>query len=363
MNKIKAEIIADSICNDNRITTFILTYPRCIHGELLTHRIFSRNSASSRAIPFEKMAQMVRTDPFIPLFWQKNHTGMQGTEYFTDNENEISHLKNAWLLARDNALNTALYLNRCFENEDGSIEGVTKQLTNRLLEPFMYHTSLVTATEFDNFFELRCPQYKINNKIFKSKKDARIYAQEEFGVIHPDTTIGWQKINQSQTEIHLQLLAEAMWDARNESIPSVLQPGEWHIPFGNDIKDNEALGAGRYIAEKNNDHTWGDQISIMNKVKIATARCARISYKNHEGKIDYKKDIELHDKLLENKHFSTFEHSARVMTEQELTQFQKVYPRIIDKKITNYFVDIQDGWCNNFKGFIQYRYLIENNII
>ena len=72
MKKISAEIVADSVNeHGNRITTMLLTYPRFIHGEVLTHRMFSRNSASSRAIPFEKMYKMVAEDPFIPIAWQK----------------------------------------------------------------------------------------------------------------------------------------------------------------------------------------------------------------------------------------------------------------------------------------------------
>ena len=82
MNKIEAKIVADSVNKQgNRITTFLLTYPRFIHSELMTHRMFSRNSASSRAIPFEKMVKMVEEDPFIPIAWQKHHSGMQGSEY------------------------------------------------------------------------------------------------------------------------------------------------------------------------------------------------------------------------------------------------------------------------------------------
>ena len=87
MKKIEAKIIADSINQQgDRITTYLLTFPRFILAELNTHRMFSRNSASSRAIPFEKMVKMVQEDPFIPIAWQKDHKGMQGTEYFT-NEN------------------------------------------------------------------------------------------------------------------------------------------------------------------------------------------------------------------------------------------------------------------------------------
>src|SRR6185369_7117160 len=89
---IKAEIVADSINEKgNRITSFIVTFPRIILAEKNTHRVFSRNSASSRAIPFPKMVKSVRENPFIPIAWQKDHKGMQGTEYFSKEEKfEIS---------------------------------------------------------------------------------------------------------------------------------------------------------------------------------------------------------------------------------------------------------------------------------
>ena len=160
MKKIEAKIVADSICNGNRITSYILTYPRFIHAELMTHRMFSRNSASSRAIPFEKMVKMVEEDPFIPIAWQKDHKGMQGTEYFTDSE-EIEELNQSQRFLAAKASYRAKYMHD---------KGVTKQLCNRYLEPFMWHTVLVTATEWDNFFELRMPCYEIDLDTLESLK-------------------------------------------------------------------------------------------------------------------------------------------------------------------------------------------------
>ena len=169
--RITAAIVADSINQQgNRITTFLLTYPRFIHSELMTHRMFSRNSASSRAIPFEKMVKDVEEDPFIPIAWQKTHKGMQGTEYWIDDDtvtvdegdeyerytkiySATEHFITEWLEARDLAIAQSYELNRL---------GVTKQLCNRLLEPYMWHTVLVTATEFSNFFDLRMPKYELD---------------------------------------------------------------------------------------------------------------------------------------------------------------------------------------------------------
>jgi len=220
---ISAKIICDSLSpQGHRITTFELVFPRFILAELNTHRLFSKNSASSRAIPFNKMVKAVQDNPFIPIAWQKEHKGMQGTEYFTDEE-DINTAKEQWLYACDYALRLADNLNRV---------GVTKQLCNRLLEPFMHHKVLLTATEFDNFFDLRCPQYEHPNNpgiFYKSLKD--------FSKKH--ITMGWLdykyeqrfKINKGQSEIHMMQLAECMYDAMNESVPKQLKPGEYHIPY------------------------------------------------------------------------------------------------------------------------------------
>src|SRR5574344_280154 len=98
MKKIEAKIIADSISpQGDRITTYLLTFPRFILSELNTHRMFSKNTASSRAIPFETMVKMVEEDPFIPIAWQKDHKGMQGTEYIID-PIEVKNCIESWLI-------------------------------------------------------------------------------------------------------------------------------------------------------------------------------------------------------------------------------------------------------------------------
>lgn len=364
--QIKAEIVADSISpQGNRITTFLLTYPRIIHAELMTHRLFSRNSASSRAIPFEKMVKMVEEDPFIPIAWQKDHKGMQGTEYFTDNLS-IQFARSNWLSAKDNAIKGAKSL---YSTENG-YESVTKQICNRLLEPFMWHTVLVTATEWDNFFNLRCPKYRNldSQLIYKSKKDFLIKEYLDFS---PYKAEGWYSINESQAEIHIQALAEAMWDVMNESTPKKLQPGEWHIPFGDKIDLHVNHPFISKITEKiYNTDTMNACLPTIDfkgliedySIKIATARCARLSYMTFDNEIDYEKDIQLHDKLLLDKHMSPFEHCARAMSDDEYSAFYKGEITPMDGYLIGRCKPARgSGWCNNFKGFIQYRYMIENN--
>ena len=384
--KISAKIVADSKDHrGNRITTFVLTYPRFIHAELMTHRMFSRNAASSRAIPFKKMVEDIENDPFIPIAWQKDHKGMQGVEYITDPV-KIDDCVGTWLLARNKAIREAKDLN--------NLHGVTKQLCNRLLEPFQWYTCLVTATEFDNFYELRCPKFvneheegediSFSRKDFIKKLKERyptnweIELKDFFG-IENNTNEEWFSLSESGAEIHIQALAEAMWDARNESIPNQLEAGEWHIPFG-DRFDNDGGKFIKYLESIWKNKQAPTNGNIQKRVKIATAKCARLSYMTFDGEIDYEKDVKLHDQLLESKHFSPFEHCARAMGEKEYYSFVKgTIPTQIDEYgITNLemmpfssghpivgFTGLNPtngdkyGWCNNFKGFMQYRYLIE----
>lgn len=179
---IEAKIILDSISEYGiRLTTFQLIFPRFILPEFNTHRVFSRNSASSRAIPTEKMLAMVIENPAMPIHWGKNQKGMQASEEL-DIAEKLA-VKNLWLKARDNAVDT---VREMLQYEPH------KQTINRLLEPFMHIQVVCTATEWDNFYSLR------------GHKDA-------------------------QPEI--QALAYLMEDAQDKSIPKILRQGQWHIPY------------------------------------------------------------------------------------------------------------------------------------
>lgn len=378
MKKIEAKIIADSISPQGyRITSVLLTYPRFIHSELMTHRMFSRNSASSRAIPFAKMVKMVEEDPFVPIAWQKDHKGMQGKEYFNTNDeivvtpivlgkalepvkmSALTVLTTEWHEAKYYAVEMAKKFNY-YE--------VTKQLCNRLLEPFMWHTVLVTATEWENFFELRCPKYEYLGEEFRSQKDAinsytfKVGFEKERLYLTSLTELDWIKLSKSGAEIHIQALAESMWDAMNESVPKKLEAGEWHIPFG------DKMNTPFFKTEKNGDTTinWvpipkvdlGAEGWIEDqKIKIATARCARLSYMTFDGDIDYEKDINLHDHLLESNHMSPFEHCARAMSDEEYFSHFKGNKEWIFTDESKF--SKAHGWCDNFKGWISYRHLVE----
>jgi len=363
--KINAEIVADSINEfGNRITTYLLTFPRFILPELNTHRLFTRNSASSRAIPFEKMVAIVETDPFIPIAWQKDHSGMQGTEYVTD-EKQIRFRHGQWLNASRKAIQCAddlhdSIIKKTSVEDPGEIisEGITKQLCNRLLEPFMWHTVLLTATEYDNFFELRCPKFHTpvsgEGFYFKSKKDCINNHSNKVNLTKLEnfSYYDWQNINTSGAEIHIQALAESMWDVMNESTPKLLKAGEWHVPFGDKMNIELMSNVAPYEQTENTI------------IKIATARCARLSYMTFDKEINYQKDIDMHDMLKANRHLSPFEHCARTMTEEEYYTFTKGQGKYIDDEGVSYgvqyFPESANGWCNNFKGYIQYRYLLES---
>lgn len=263
MKEISAQIIQDSRNEfGDRIISIVCTFPRFILAELNTHRAFSRNSASSRAVPFNKMVEMVENDPFIPIAWQEDHAGMQGTQYLDDKP--ASYLSNEWTdqlkgkqilesiwagsrnekgqIYVERPLGTALYhAVECAKELNAN--KATKQLVNRLLEPFMWHTCIVTATEWESFFKLRCPQYSFTGKYFRSWKDLISHVMDEGVVEHQQlireleamTILERLKVNKGQAEIHMMVLAEAIWDEINSSTPVLLKPGQWHIPFANVI--------------------------------------------------------------------------------------------------------------------------------
>jgi thymidylate synthase ThyX len=295
-NQISAEIIADSINGTGqRITSFLLVFPRIVLAEFNTHRMLSRNSASSRAIPFETMLSRLKLEPFVPIKFQKDHSGMQGTEYFEGSE--LEEAQNVWVEASRQASMIAKAMN---------MVGITKQLCNRLLEPFMYHTVIVTGTEWENFFSLRA---------------------------HP------------AAEIHIADLAEKMLNRYNKSTPKVLKSGEWHIPFGGKMDYTRLCEV--LVSDGTSGLTGSKHAEALEKlqVKIATARCARVSYLNYEGNDDYFADVKLHNMLSGSGHWSPFEHCAQAMSANEMETYMS----------TPTPGKLEGGWCGNFKGFIQYR--------
>ena len=288
-----SKILADSISpRGDRLTTFEVTFPRMVLPEFNTHRVFSRNSASSRAIPVIKQLRFVLEDPFVPSDFGENQPGMQASQNLSGDKEAAA--RGQWLKARDDAVDNVISLltSKDFGPPGGGVQArfealaealeskqtspewlnVHKQLTNRLLEPFMWHTVIVTATEWDNFWHLRT---------------------------HAD----------AQPEIRE--IACRMKEQLESAVPAERSEEEWHLPLTDDL---------------------GPDVPIEKALRISVGRCARVSYLTHAGTRDYEADVTLHDRLLESGHLSPFEHQALPVP-----------------------ADRGDAWCGNFKGWCAYR--------
>lgn len=247
---ITVRILRDSITDGgSRLVTWEWTYPRMIHAEIMTHRALSRNAASSRAIPAAKLRARVLDAPAVPISWGANQAGMQAGAEVDD----TAAAEAWWLSGRD--LMAA-------HHAEGERLGLHKQVVNRVIEPWMMITVIVSATEHANLFHLR------------RHKDA---------------------------EPHFQRLAMLAWDLFHEHMPTYVEPGGWHLPL---VDDGEA--------------------GVVDAVKISTGRCARVSYLTHEGTRDPAEDIALHDRLARTAslgadpmHASPFEHPAQAVGDRQ----------------------------------------------
>jgi hypothetical protein len=307
-----AVVIADSISDQGiRITTFQLRYWRAIHSELMTHRVFSRNAGSSRARPSQAIITQVRTDPWGPLHWGANESGMQASTELTFEQ--IAKAKDEWYKAASSAaLNATNLLNM----------GLHKQIVNRVLEPFTYIDVVVTATDYANWFALRLDE-------------------------------------DAQPEI--QQLAQAMKDAMDASKPVLLNPGEWHLPYITTNDYAEAQNHVSYVISKDRPETLLDLLK-----KISAARCARTSYKAFDGKVaSIDDDLSLFDKLMSGnlKHASPTEHQA---TPDTKIGFRNIDPSTQTRE--DPYGLCESIWKNpklhaNFRGWIQFRKTIPNEFI
>lgn len=256
------KILADSINPvEDRLTTFELSYPRFIHAEFMTHRLFSRNAASSRAIPISKMIERVLDDPALPLHWGKNQKGMQAAQELS--LPDIDRAREIWLDARNRAVEQASMLNGL---------DVHKQIVNRLLEPFMFITVICTATEWTNFFYLRDSEFAMPEIAWLAREMKMQYAASE-------------PVYSGVGDPHLPLVA---WDEENKASPLFVSRADAAACGVSSI-----AGYWPFLA------------------KISVARCARVSYLTHDGKRDLADDLRLYDQLKTNGHWSPFEHVAR----------------------------------------------------
>lgn len=305
---ISVKIIADSVNPlGKRITTYELEYPRFIHAEFMTHRLFSRNAASSRAIPVPKMIENIENNTAMPIHWGANQPGMQA-----DNEcdNFIAEYgvefnrEDWWGMARDMAIT---YADRFHES------GYHKQIVNRLLEPFQFIKVVCTATEYDNFFWLR------------NHKDAQPEIKE---------------------------LARCMWEAKEQSKPNKLKVGEWHVPYYNQTGVWRESLYGKFntlgelsMTDGKNGHT------LETALKISASCCAQVSYRLTDNSVE--KALKIYDMLVNSKpvHASPFEHQAEAMDENTT---------IDTEGVTGYNKSL-GFYSGNFFGWIQHRQLIDEN--
>lgn len=254
---IEVKIIEDSVNEkDERLTTFVLRYPRYIHSEVLTHRVFSRNASSSRAIPVSKIIDSVENDLVIPIHWGKNQRGMQAYEELPPNIQKKA--EKVWRKLAKQAAKGARELAEL---------GVHKQVTNRVLEPYSHISVVLTATEFANFFYLRyntAAQPEIKEL---AKQMYRLYVDQKPRLVKTfdsmNTTIG---------------------------VDDPIVTNNAHLPF---------------VRQEERD------LPLKTALHISQARCARVSYNNHDGsENDIEKDRELAEMLAKEGHFSPFEHQA-----------------------------------------------------
>lgn len=300
--KIEAKIIAHSKSSvtGKEIITWELTYPRFIHSEFMTHRVFSRNAASSRAIPVSKMIDMVRNAPACPVHWGQNQPGMQANLELSGNALDVT--KEHWRQAAVDAANHA---------EVMANAGAHKQVVNRILEPFQVMKTVMTATEDDNWFWLR-------------------------------------DHNDADPTIHA--LARVMWEAKQNSVPAVLEPGEWHMPYYN---HHGQIGV------------WADYFndSLEDALAISSSCCAQVSYRKLDDSLEKAKDI--FAKLIESKpcHASPTEHQATPMKAADwkyqinLSQWEQTWEKGITHKDRE-----GNFWSGNFKNWVQHRQLIPDNV-
>ena len=266
----EVKILADSIANGHRLTTFQLKYQRFILPDVNTHRVFSRNSRSSRATPIKKNIELVESKPWGPIEWGLNQKGMVAEKLLTD-EQKLKHVQYIWASVANAVAKAAMDLDQ---------NGIHKQIANRLLESFLPIETVLSSTEWDNFFHLR---------------------------LAPD----------AQPE--MRALAYKMKLAMDKSTPVELKPGEWHLPY---ISQDDRTN----LAQE------GDLFGDLQK--ISAARCARVSYNTFDGTPNYTKDLELFNKLIQGGHFSPLEHVATPATDKDYmpsnfvgwNQFRKCFP-------------------------------------
>jgi thymidylate synthase ThyX len=319
-----ARALADSISPDGvRLTTMETNFPRPYLAEVNTHRVFSRNSASSRAIPTEKNIERVKSNPYVPEL-RKRVKGMGVGAPLDSNESEAA--RRIWLNASRHAVDAATMLNAL---------DVDKSRANRLLEPFMWHTAIISSTEWTNFLGLRCPE--------GDEIDYDFPAQPE-----------------------VQQLAILMRMVLRQSVPIEFKSNEWlHLPMVTP-EELEALCTVRRVGSE----------QIVRKAErdwslVSSRRLARVSFDRHTDDEPVTLSIDKAGALASGGHFSPMEHVAKPLGPEI------VDPRFADRIMVPARVAVElaniapdkrntvgvkgsDCWCGNFRGWFQFRKTYEH---
>ena len=324
---ITAKVIADSISpSGNCITTLEIEYPRFILAELNTHKMLEKNSSSSRAIPIKAMIDQIHSDMAMPLYWGKAKSGMQAGAEIT-NAHDFGQGAYQWYGAAKDVERRVLVLDK---------QGYHKQIANRLLEPFQMMKTVITGTDWDNFFNLR---------------------------LHRD----------SQPEFCM--LAYKMYMAMKESVPMQLKAGEWHLPYVDSSYElNEeglpVLGTLRYHTGEVGTDSF-KYLTLEEAQRISASCCAQTSYRKSDDSLE--KADKIFDMLIKADvlHASPFGHLATPITEymdyfdkEDLdTGYEVNLPNHPDSWATGVTHMRRDGTlCSgNLTGWISYRHLIPNN--
>ena len=313
-----ASVVADSHnVWGARLTTFRLHYPRFIHAEFMTHRMFSRNASSSRAIPVNKVLEQVREQPATPIHWGKNQAGMQADyeseapvnfQGYARSENgdyvDVEFDRNdAWIEGAESA---------AFFAESFNNAGYHKQVVNRILEPYQFMNVVVSATDFNNFFYLRD---------------------------HPDA------------DPNIRELAHCMRQAYANSVPTLLRHGEYHTPYVESRRDES--GVLKYYADD-------VEISTEEACKISASCAAQASYRRLDTRLQ--KAIEIYDRLAGSEpiHASPFEHVATPFSEEEQMARTKALNVLEEAGVDN---AVQVMYKANFNGWSQIRKQLPNENI
>ena len=243
-NQPVATVLAHSIFESckNPLVTFQIRNHRWILAEINTHGALSKNTRSSRAVPTKTLLQEVREFPAKPIEWRKNISGMVAGDLM--DAEEAAAAEADWL---DDARDAADRTERRFQRHN-----MHKQWTNRPLEPFTFSHTVLTGTEWNNFWARR----------FAAD------AQPEF-----------------------KALAKAMWEALQQSTATLLLRGQWHLPY--------------VTIEEQNTYSQRDCI------KLSVARVARVSYAPFDGNPKIEAERARHDMLLDHGHMSPFMHQGR----------------------------------------------------